>query len=89
MFLVVTFVVLVWAANQVSPIALVFIFLIAVLFNLVSIVTVLVMNGILRQKWAMDFYNDVLVRIFPLLRSSIDRQVGEGQDIEVKGDQSE
>lgn len=57
---VVTVVVLVWASQQVPPAALVFIILVSVVFNLVLIVTVLVSIGILRQKWAMDFYNSVL-----------------------------
>jgi hypothetical protein len=57
---VVTVVMLVWASQQVPPTALVFIILVSVVFNLVLIVTVLVSIGILRQKWAMDFYNSVL-----------------------------
>jgi hypothetical protein len=62
----VTVAVLVWAARQVPPMALAFILVIAVVSNLVSIVTVLVMNGILRQKWAMEFYNAVLGTITTL-----------------------
>jgi heme/copper-type cytochrome/quinol oxidase subunit 4 len=77
---VITVAVLVWAAQQVPPVTLVFIFLIAVVFHLVAIVTVLVMNGGLRQKWAMDFYNSVLVRLFPILKSSIERTKKEVQD---------
>jgi len=82
-----TIVILVWAAQQVPAVALVFIFTIAVVFDLVSIVTVLVINGTLRQKWAMDFYNTVLNRVAPMLRSSIARQAKEEQDAEANGDQ--
>ncbi|MDY7077918.1 MAG: ATP-binding protein [Chloroflexota bacterium] len=65
-----TVAVLVWAAQQVPAIALAFILVIAVVFNLVSIVTVLVMNGIIRQRWAMNFYEAVLSRV-PMLALSL------------------
>ena len=64
---VVTMVVLVWAAKQISGFALALIMVVGVLIILVEIVTVLVMTGYLRQKWAMDFYNAVLAKI-PMLK---------------------
>ena len=71
---VIPILVLVWAAKQVSDgLLVVFIILIAMVFFLVIIVTVLVMIGILRPKWAMDFYNTVFNRVASMLESVVKR----------------
>ena len=78
-----TVAVLVWAAKQVPAVALAFVLVVAVLFNLVSIVSVLVMNGILRAKWALDFYSAVLDKM-PALKLSLYSQ--DKEDVEELGE---
>jgi hypothetical protein len=55
--------VLVWAARQVSGTALIFIVIVGLLFDLVSIIFVLIVNRVITRKQAMDFYNAVLGKI--------------------------
>jgi len=62
----VTIAVLVWAAQRVSSAALVLVLVVAVIFDLVSTVSVLVLAGVIRPKWAVDFYNAVLKKV-PML----------------------
>ena len=55
--------VLVWAAGQVSGTALIFIVIVGLLFDLVSIAFVLVVNRVITRKQAMDLYNAVLGKV--------------------------
>ena len=63
----VTIAILVWASQQV-PSAIVFaiILVVAIVFDLVSIVTMLAMNNFLPKKWTTSFYDNVLSKI-PIL----------------------
>ncbi len=61
---------LVWAAKQVHPIALAFILVVAIVFLLISVVTVLAMNNMLKQDGVIKFYNTVLSKI-PVLKLSL------------------
>jgi len=67
--------VLVWAAQRVSPAALVLVLAVAVVFDLVSTVSVLVLARVIRPKWAMDFFNAVLKKV-PMLPLSSYPQPG-------------
>jgi len=58
--------VLVWAAQRVSPAALVLVLAVAVVFDLVSTVSVLVLARVIRPEWAIDFFNAVLRKV-PML----------------------
>ena len=62
----VTIAVLVWAARQVSVLALLLILIVGLVFNLLFIVTVLAINGILPKKWSMRLYEIILSKI-PIL----------------------
>ena len=64
---VVTIAVLVWASSLVSPVTLAFVLIVALVFDMISIVTVLVINDVVLPKWAMNFYNNVLTKI-PILK---------------------
>jgi hypothetical protein len=64
---VVTITVLVWAAQQTqSSVTFAIILVVAVVFDLVSIVTMLLMNEILPKRWTMKFYDSVLSKV-PIL----------------------
>lgn len=92
---VVTVVVLAWAAQRVSPVALAFVLVVAVVFDLVGIVSVLALIDLVPPGQAMNFLNAVLKRV-PMLKLSLYPQSETGsteteelQDTEVEGGSGE
>ncbi|MBI2908332.1 MAG: hypothetical protein HYX92_11845 [Chloroflexi bacterium] len=61
---------LTWAAQQVPWYALAPVFVVGVVINVVSVVSVLAMNDMLQQKWAVKIYDSVLRKI-PVLGLNI------------------
>lgn len=66
--LIATIIVLTWAANQVTGLALIFIVTVGVVFALINVIFVLVANGIISSRQTIEFYNRILDLVPPLGR---------------------